>query len=305
MVMNGTICGKVLVLFGFGIWLSSNIAVAENLFVAEYDSTKLGSGSNSIYEYTPSGDRSTFATGFGYPRGLVFDGSGNLFAGDRKDGGIYKFSLDGSRSLFGSLQGVSDLALDGSGNLFASSSSAFFSSPIYRFTPSGTPSPFTNVSFQPEGLAFSPSGNLFAADWSVNANTIFQFSPSGSRSIFATGLNHPVGLAFDSSGSLFEADFGTGTIYKFTPSGETTTFATGLDKPAGLAFDSSGNLFEADWGSGSIYKFTPSGQKSTFATGLVNPVALAFSPIPEPSTLILSGIGAISLLAYVWRRRAS
>ena len=27
------------------------------------------------------------------------------------------------------------------------------------------------------------------------------------------------------------------------------------------------------------------------------------SPVPEPSTLVLAGVGAISLLAYAWRRR--
>ena len=28
-----------------------------------------------------------------------------------------------------------------------------------------------------------------------------------------------------------------------------------------------------------------------------------FAVVPEPSTLVLLGIGAISLLAYAWRRR--
>lgn len=34
-----------------------------------------------------------------------------------------------------------------------------------------------------------------------------------------------------------------------------------------------------------------------------NSHALILIPIPEPSTLVLVGIGAISLLAYAWRRR--
>jgi hypothetical protein len=72
----------------------------------------------------------------------------------------------------------------------------------------------------------------------------------------------------------------------------------------GLAFDASGNLFEADSGSGTIYEFTPGGTKSIFAIGLSYPVGLAFYPIPEPSILILLGIGAISLAAYGWQRRA-
>ena len=31
--------------------------------------------------------------------------------------------------------------------------------------------------------------------------------------------------------------------------------------------------------------------------------AFLLTPIPEPSTLVLLGIGAMSLLAYAWRRR--
>ena len=34
-------------------------------------------------------------------------------------------------------------------------------------------------------------------------------------------------------------------------------------------------------------------------------VATAEAPVPEPSTLVLLGMGAISLLAYAWRRRAA
>ena len=102
---------------------------------------------------------------------------------------------------------------------------------------------------------------------------------------------------------LFVADYGSNTIYKFTPSGSRSTFASGLNGPAGLAFDGNGNLFESDNGSGNIYKFTPDGSRTTFASGLNSPSGLAFAPtIPEPSTVSLLGIGAISLFACgLWR----
>jgi sugar lactone lactonase YvrE len=158
--------------------------------------------------------------------------------------------------------------------------------------------PYFPTVYSPAALAFDSSDNLFVADWQDNA--IYRITPSGEKSIFATGLIMPRALAFDSIGNLFVAD---GCIYKYTPSGEQSVFATGLIQPRALAFDTDGNLFEADYGSNSIYKFTPDGNRSTFVTGLDRPTALAFSPIPEPSSLVLAIIGAISLL--VGKRRTT
>src|SRR5271157_4444166 len=59
---------------------------AQNLFVT-------GWASGSVYEYTPGGSRSTFASGIWNPAGLAFDSAGNLFVASRGDVGtsaIYK-----------------------------------------------------------------------------------------------------------------------------------------------------------------------------------------------------------------------
>jgi hypothetical protein len=39
-------------------------------------------------------------------------------------------------------------------------------------------------------------------------------------------------------------------------------------------------------------------------SGYVGPVSVDISPVPEPSTLALLGLGAAGLVAYVWRRRS-
>jgi sugar lactone lactonase YvrE len=239
-------------------------------------------GSGNIYEFTPGGTRSTFASGLDQPFGVAFDSAGNLFEADQFSGNIYKFTPGGTRSTFASgLSSPAGLAFDSAGNLFAADEGSGI---IYKFTPGGTRSAFASGLIAPTGLAFDSAGNLFAAD--LGSGNIYEFNPEGGKSTFASVLNAPSGLAFDSAGNLFEADEGSGNIFKFTPGGTPSTFASGLTFPAGLAFDSAGNLFVADAGIGDIFKFTPGGgTRITFASGLSDPIFLAFEPPPRPATL--------------------
>ena len=70
-------------------------APAQNLFMSSNDGQ-----TGVIFEFTPDGTQSTFASGLSNPQGLVFDSSGNLFVAD--SGVIYKFSPDGVRTTFAS-----------------------------------------------------------------------------------------------------------------------------------------------------------------------------------------------------------
>ena len=68
---------------------------AGNLFEADVNS-------GNIYEFTPDGTRSTFASGLNGPFGLAFDSAGNLFEADEVSGNIYEFTPGGTRSTFAS-----------------------------------------------------------------------------------------------------------------------------------------------------------------------------------------------------------
>jgi glucose/arabinose dehydrogenase len=54
----------------------------------------------NIYEYTPNGTQSTFATGLDHPFGLAFNSSGNLFEADSYSATIYEFTANGTKSTF-------------------------------------------------------------------------------------------------------------------------------------------------------------------------------------------------------------
>jgi sugar lactone lactonase YvrE len=253
-------------------------AHAQNLYVSI-------NGLGAIFEYTPSGVQSTFATGLTTPRGLAFDSSGNLFAAetffsDRNEfhneiGRVLKYNLLNKVSTFGTVsegcaQFGSDVFLEGlatdvAGNAYALATldtECIDTAPgtIFEFTPSGERIIFGSVPGIPDntsanfGLAFDSAGNLYAA--ASGAQTIYKFAPNGARTVFvgpsafAPGAL-PIGLTFDSSGNLFVSIDtstvpGADSIVYFTPTGAESTCATGLTNPRGLAFDSSGNLFVAE-----------------------------------------------------------
>jgi sugar lactone lactonase YvrE len=261
-------------------------AQAQNLFAT--DAT-----SGNIYEFTPDGVRSTFASGLDpQTYGLAFDSAGNLFADDLL-GHIYKFTPSGARSTVASRLGVPvGLAFDSAGNLFAA-----VDSNIYKFTPDGVRSTFvSNISLFPACLAFDSAGNLFVTDHHISGY-IYKFTPDGAQSTFASGLEDPWGLAFDSAGNLFATD--DHNIYKFTPDGVQSILASDV-RAGALAFDSAGNLFATD--THGFWKFTPSGARSGFgSTYPDSPIALAFQ-VPEPSTCSMLVMGAAALLCGLRRR---
>jgi len=251
--------------------LCAALAQGQNLFVSDWNN-------GNIYEFTPNGGSSTFASGFSHPNCLAFDSSGNLFvtcANDGVQGYIVKIAPDGGKSTFATgLASLNELAFDKAGNLFVTAIN------LYEFTPNGGRSTFASGFNRPDGLTFDSAGNLFVTD--AGAGCIYEFATGGGKSTFACGLARPAGLAFDSAGNLFDADYGSGNVYKFTTGGVKTVFASGLGvgNACRLAFNGAGNLFLSGGNSGNIYEYTPNGTPSTFATGLNDPIGLTIQPVP-------------------------
>jgi len=251
-------------------------------FVAE-------SGTGIIYAYATNGTRTIYATNTGQPFGLAFDKTGNLFVAGNNGGNIYKISPGGSNSVFASpFNGPSGLAVDSSNNLFVGQLGNGY---IYEYAPDGSRTVFGQEPCfdayynygRPIGLAFSPTGVLYASDQFYGY--LYRGVPN---SPFASTPGDPWGVAFDSHGNLYVADSTKGKIYKFLnsggiPSASYTKFATNMTGPAGIAFDRNDNLFVADYSAAKIYRFDINGAQTTFASGLSAPAAIAFRPLSQPT----------------------
>ena len=287
---------------GAFLLLTCSATPAQNLFVTSCINP------GSIYEYTPAGTPSTFASsGLNYPYGLAFDSSDNLFVANSLDdagfgGYVTEITPSGVQSTIPSGPDPKALAFNSSGDLFETD---YHSGNIYKYTPGGVLSIFATVTPAPQALAFDRAGNLFVGTGYGSGNeSITEITPEGTQSTFATGLSYIAGLAFNSAGDLFEADGGSGNIYEYTPVGARSTFAS-VPNPNHLAFNSAGDLFVAANGE-YIYEYTSGGVQSTFASGIDSAVGLAFQgvtlPVPEPSALVLVAAGAIAWLSYGRRK---
>jgi sugar lactone lactonase YvrE len=202
---------------------------------------------------------STPATSVNDPIFAAFNARGELFVGNRHG------------NIGGGVGSISRFTFDSSGNFFDN----------------GT---ITGNSLEAvHGLAFSPSGELFAANLFNGHISRFLFDPSGNAVANGTIFNGIVnmGLAFSANNELFVTHSdSTVSRYLFNP----TTGAAipngsfvvpGASRLHGLTFNSQGELFIADIDTDLVFRYlfdssgNATGNGAIFAPG--GPIGVAFS----------------------------
>lgn len=297
--------GKLAVTVAFALLIPAPIR-ADEFYVANFFSTQ-------VTKFDANGAASNFGMAVNPSNaGIAIDFAGNVYVSDATNNIIMRFDPNGNRTIFATtgLAGPVGLAFDAAGNLYAANGNAQsgpYDNTIVRFDPLGNPTIFASSGgtgqYGPFGLAFDSLGNLYAAN--LTERTIMQFDPLGNGTLFATLPNAPVGIAIDASNNVYVTQ--SNAVLRFTGPGSGTVFATGFSGAWGMTFDSAGFLYVVNQNNDTISKVDPNGVVSLFANqGMSTPEFIAAFPglpIPEPSSIWLSGAGLAVLLAVRIRRK--
>ena len=191
---------------------------------------------------------------------------------------------------------------------------------------SGTATVTLDCSLSLASLGFGTTGGASYVICSTDANTLTLSNTTGSATISSSGGNNTIAAPIilggnlsvsTSAGSILDlvggiSDNGGGDSLSFSGGGE--VILSGSNTYTGGTTVGSGKLELANSGAlpttgvltigspGAVVLASGSdidAQPSALSLTTLSPV----TPVPEPSTLILLGAGAIGLLGYVWRGR--
>jgi sugar lactone lactonase YvrE len=168
----------------------------------------------SVHRIKEDGSHEQVASDLGIACGLTFDDEGRMYVGDRS-GTIFRVR-DGQATTFATLPAsvaAFHLAMSPEGELFVSGPTLGTYDHIHRINRDGdvrtVPTPFG----RPQGLAFSPDGELHVIDALAGASGLYRFASPDSEPELVVSGGSLVGVAFGPAGELVVAS--NESVYKF------------------------------------------------------------------------------------------
>jgi sugar lactone lactonase YvrE len=159
-----------------------------------------------VYQISASGTSSPYVEGMGVATGMVFDGEGNLFVGDRS-GTIFKISRQRQIYVFATLEpslAAYHLAFGPDDFLYVTGPTTSSFDSVVRISRDGHVERFYRGLGRPQGMVFDAGGNLYVAASLGGRRGVIRIAPDAQAELFLSGPAI-VGLAFSPSKALILA----------------------------------------------------------------------------------------------------
>jgi sugar lactone lactonase YvrE len=159
----------------------------------------------------------TFATDLEDPEGLDVGPDDKLYVAEHAPNGhVYRYALDGTRELFGSVQDGEGLRVLPDGSVIVAETSA---GRIARFLPDGTKTTLSEGALtSPDGVRYDPVLDRLLVTEDAAPGRMLQVDlVNGGITVVATGLNAPQTMLIEKDGSILVAEQGEDRILRLRP----------------------------------------------------------------------------------------
>ena len=206
-------------------------------------------------------------TGSG-PRGIVIDGSGNIYVANTSSNNVSKITPEGVSTILGTTgSSPQDITIDGGGNIYTANVDA---NNVTKITPGGVSSTLGTTSAGPRNITIDGAGNIYTSN--TNANNVTKITPGGVSTTLASTGTSPRGILMGSDGNIYTANYGSNNVSKITPGGVSTILGTTGVGPYGIVMDGDGNIYTSNsapdflGGTPNVSKITPGGVSTILGT---------------------------------------
>src|SRR5688572_4154797 len=202
---------------------------------------------NTIYRIEPSGYIDELPDPVLNPTGIVFGPDGKMYVTNRADGEVWVVGINGNNSIHASGLGIATgIVFDGYGVMYVGDRSGTIHR-IKGYDDAQTfatlePSVAAyHMAFGPDNKLYVSAPGLASSD------AIYAIDRKGDAKVFFRGLGRPQGLAFDTEGNLYIAACFRGRhgIVRITPDGASVEQFVSGNNIVGLCFTRGGDMVVA------------------------------------------------------------